>query len=156
MARSPYELETSSATSATGDSLADADEKSANSGHDTYVYPDSATLIEKIEAVATKVYGASEVTISGKVRNRLKELEAEGYGGLPVCIAKTPYSFSTDPQLKGAPSGHVMDIREIRLSVGAGFVVVVCGDVMTMPGLPRMPASEQIMLNNIGQIEGLF
>jgi formate--tetrahydrofolate ligase len=135
--------------------VCDADERSANAGHDTFVYPDSATLTEKIEAVATKVYGASEVTISGKVRNRLKELEAEGYGGMPVCIAKTPYSFSTDPQLKGAPSGHVMDIREIRLSVGAGFVVVVCGDVMTMPGLPKVPASENIDVVN-GQVTGLF
>ena len=135
--------------------VCDADEKAANAGHETYVYPDSASLIEKIEAVATKVYGASEVTISGKVRNRLKELEAEGYGGMPVCIAKTPYSFSTDPQLKGAPSGHVMDIREIRLSVGAGFVVVVCGDVMTMPGLPKVPASENIDVVN-GQVTGLF
>jgi formate--tetrahydrofolate ligase len=135
--------------------VCDADEKAANAGHETYVYPDSASLIEKIEAVATKVYGASEVTINGKVRNRLKELEAEGYGGMPVCIAKTPYSFSTDPQLKGAPSGHVMDIREIRLSVGAGFVVVVCGDVMTMPGLPKVPASENIDVVN-GQVTGLF
>ena len=135
--------------------VCDADERSANAGHDTFVYPDSATLTEKIEAVATKVYGASEVTISGKVRNRLKELQAEGYGGMPVCIAKTPYSFSTDPQLKGAPSGHVMDIREIRLSVGAGFVVVVCGDVMTMPGLPKVPASENIDVVN-GQVTGLF
>ena len=135
--------------------VCDADEKAANAGHETYVYPDSASLIEKIEAVATKVYGASEVTISGKVRNRLKELEAEGYGVMPVCIAKTPYSFSTDPQLKGAPSGHVMDIREIRLSVGAGFVVVVCGDVMTMPGLPKVPASENIDVVN-GQVTGLF
>lgn len=133
----------------------DADDRAANSGHDTFVYPDTASLLSKIEAVATKVYGASEVTANSKVRNRLHELEREGYGAMPVCIAKTPYSFSTDAQLKGAPSGHVMDIREVRLSVGAGFVVVVCGDVMTMPGLPKIPASENIDVVD-GQVTGLF
>ncbi len=133
----------------------DADERSASSGHDTFVYPDSASLLAKIDAVATKIYGASEVTASSKVRNRLHELENEGYGAMPVCIAKTPYSFSTDAQLRGAPSGHVMDIREVRLSVGAGFVVAVCGDVMTMPGLPKVPASENIDVVN-GQVTGLF
>jgi len=133
----------------------DADDRAANSGHDTFVYPDTASLLSKIEAVATKVYGASEVTANSKVRNRLHELEGEGYGAMPVCIAKTPYSFSTDAQLRGAPSGHVMDIREVRLSVGAGFVVVVCGDVMTMPGLPKIPASENIDVVD-GQVTGLF
>ena len=133
----------------------DADERAADEGHDSFVYPDSASLLAKIEAVATKIYGASEVTASSKVRNRLHELQQEGYGDMPVCIAKTPYSFSTDAQLRGAPSGHVMDIREIRLSVGAGFVVAVCGDVMTMPGLPKVPASENIDVVD-GQVTGLF
>ena len=133
----------------------DADERAADEGHDSFVYPDSASLLAKIEAVATKIYGASEVTASSKVRNRLHELQQEGYGDMPVCIAKTPYSFSTDAQLRGAPSGHIMDIREIRLSVGAGFVVAVCGDVMTMPGLPKVPASENIDVVD-GQVTGLF
>jgi formate--tetrahydrofolate ligase len=105
--------------------------------------------------IATKIYGASEVTASTKVRNRLRELTTEGHGHLPVCIAKTQYSFSTDPQLLGAPSNHAMDIREVRLSVGAGFIVVVCGDIMTMPGLPKIPASENIDVVE-GQITGLF
>jgi len=136
-------------------SLCDADETPANTPHQSFVYPDSASLWEKVEAVATKVYGASEVTANAKVRTRLKELADEGYSHLPICIAKTQYSFSTDPALKGAPSGHSMDIREVRLSVGAGFVVVICGDVMTMPGLPKVPASESIDVVG-GQIVGLF
>jgi formate--tetrahydrofolate ligase len=136
-------------------SLCDADETPANTPHQSFVYPDSATLFEKVEAVATKIYGASEVTANAKVRTRLKELADEGYSHLPICIAKTQYSFSTDPALKGAPSGHAMDIREVRLSVGAGFVVVICGDVMTMPGLPKVPASQSIDVVD-GQIVGLF
>ena len=136
-------------------SLCDADETPANTPHQSFVYPDSASLWEKVEAVATKVYGASEVTANAKVRTRLRELADEGYSHLPICIAKTQYSFSTDPALKGAPSGHSMDIREVRLSVGAGFVVVICGDVMTMPGLPKVPASESIDVVD-GQIVGLF
>jgi len=112
-------------------------------------------LWDKIGRVATTIYGASEITGSSKIRNRLKELGDEGYGHLPVCIAKTQYSFSTDPQLLGAPSDHVMEIREVRLAVGAGFVVAVCGDIMTMPGLPKTPASENIDVVN-GQITGLF
>ena len=136
-------------------SLCDADETPANTPHQSFVYPDSATLLEKVEAVATKIYGASEVTANAKVRTRLKELADEGYSHLPICIAKTQYSFSTDPALKGAPSGHAMDIREVRLSVGAGFVVVICGDVMTMPGLPKVPASQSIDVVD-GQIVGLF
>ena len=135
--------------------LCDADETAANAPHQSFVYPDSATLFEKVEAVATKIYGASEVTANAKVRKRLKELADEGYSHLPICIAKTQYSFSTDPALKGAPSGHSMDIREVRLSVGAGFVVVICGDVMTMPGLPKVPASQSIDVVD-GQIVGLF
>lgn len=135
--------------------ICDADATPANRPHESFVYSAELSLWEKLEAVATKVYHASEITANTKVRDRLKELTDGGYGHLPVCIAKTPYSFSTDPLLKGAPTGHVMDIREVRLSVGAGFVVAICGDVMTMPGLPKVPASEQIDVVN-GQIVGLF
>ena len=135
--------------------ICDADTTPANTPHNSFVYPGELSLWEKLEAVATKVYHASEITASTKVRDRLKELTEGGYGHLPVCIAKTPYSFSTDPALKGAPDGHVMDIREVRLSVGAGFVVAICGDVMTMPGLPKAPASEKIDVVD-GQIVGLF
>ena len=135
--------------------ICDADTTPANTPHNSFVYPDELSLWEKLEAVATKVYHASEITASGKVRDRLRELTDGGYGHLPVCIAKTPYSFSTDPILKGAPDDHVMDIREVRLSVGAGFVVAICGDVMTMPGLPKAPASEKIDVVD-GQIVGLF
>ena len=135
--------------------ICDADTTPANKPHNSFVYPGELSLWEKLEAVATKVYHASEITASSKVRDRLKELTDGGYGHLPVCIAKTPYSFSTDPALKGAPDGHVMDIREVRLSVGAGFVVAICGEVMTMPGLPKAPASEKIDVVD-GQIVGLF
>ena len=135
--------------------ICDADTTPANTPHNSFVYPGELSLWEKLEAVATKVYHASEITASTKVRDQLKELTDGGYGHLPVCIAKTPYSFSTDPALKGAPDGHVMDIREVRLSVGAGFVVAICGDVMTMPGLPKAPASEKIDVID-GQIVGLF
>ena len=135
--------------------ICDADATPANRPHDSFVYSAELTLWEKLEAVATKVYHASEITANTKVRDRIKELTDGGYGHLPVCIAKTPYSFSTDPALKGAPTDHVMDIREVRLSVGAGFVVAICGDVMTMPGLPKVPASEQIDVVN-GQVVGLF
>ena len=135
--------------------ICDADERAADAGHHSFVYPDDASLWEKIEAVAMTIYGASEVTADGKVRARLRELTTEGYGHLPVCIAKTQYSFSTDPSLLGAPSGHSMNIREVRLAAGAGFVVVVCGDIMTMPGLPRVPSSERIDMVD-GQVVGLF
>ena len=135
--------------------ICDADSTPANTPHDSFVYPNELSLWEKLEAVATKVYHASEITANTKVRDRIKELTDGGYGHLPVCIAKTPYSFSTDPALKGAPTDHVMDIREVRLSVGAGFVVAICGDVMTMPGLPKAPASEKIDVVD-GQIVGLF
>jgi formate--tetrahydrofolate ligase len=135
--------------------ICDADERAADAGHHSFVYPDDASLWEKIEAVATTIYGASEVTADSKVRARLRELTTEGYGHLPVCIAKTQYSFSTDPSLLGAPSGHSMNIREVRLAAGAGFVVVVGGDIMTMPGLPRVPSSERIDVVD-GQVVGLF
>ena len=135
--------------------VCDQDERPVDSGHDSFVYADDATLWEKIEAIATKIYGASEVTADSKVRTRLRELAHEGFGHLPVCIAKTQYSFSTDPSLRGAPSGHAMNIREVRLSAGAGFVVAVCGDIMTMPGLPKVPSSERIDVVD-GQVVGLF
>ncbi|MEI7944148.1 MAG: formate--tetrahydrofolate ligase [Actinobacteria bacterium] len=121
----------------------------------TFVYPDEMKLEEKINAVATRVYGAIGVNFDGKAKKRLDELEATGYGHFPVCIAKTQYSFSTDANLKGAPSGHTLDVREIRLSAGAEFVVVVCGEIMTMPGLPKVPSSEKIDLVD-GKVVGLF
>ena len=100
--------------------------------------------------MATKIYGASEVVADTKVRRQIRKFQEDGYGRYPVCIAKTQYSFSTDPSLRGAPSGHVLSIREVRLSAGAGFVVAVCGDIMTMPGLPKSPASERIDLGKKG------
>lgn len=120
------------------------------------LYADDLPLFEKIEAVATKLYGAATVTAEGKVRNQLKDWEKAGYGHFPVCMAKTQYSFSTDPNLKGAPDGHEINVREVRLSAGAEFVVAITGDIMTMPGLPRVPAAEAIHLNDAGEIEGLF
>jgi formate--tetrahydrofolate ligase len=120
------------------------------------LYSDDMSLFEKIETVAKRIYRADEVLADGKIRNQLKEWETAGYGHLPVCMAKTQYSFTTDPNRRGAPTGHSVPVREVRLSAGAGFIVVICGEIMTMPGLPRVPASEQIMLNDMGQIEGLF
>ncbi len=120
------------------------------------LYPDEMPLFEKIEAVATKLYGAAAVNADGKVRNQLKDWEKAGYGHFPVCMAKTQYSFSTDPSLKGAPEGHEVNVREVRLSAGAEFIVAITGDIMTMPGLPRVPAAEAIKLNDAGEIEGLF
>ena len=101
-------------------------------------------------------YKASEVVADTKIRSQLKDFESKGYGNLPICVAKTQYSFSTDPSLKGAPTGHVLPVREIRLSSGAEFIVVVCGEIMTMPGLPRVPAADSIKMNDEGNIEGLF
>jgi formate--tetrahydrofolate ligase len=121
----------------------------------SYTYPDELSLTEKAETVATRLYGASEVTWDPKARRRLQRIEDDGYGALPVCIAKTQYSFSIDPTLRGAPLGHALHVREVRLSAGAGFVVLVCGDVMTMPGLPRTPASAHIDLADDGTIIGL-
>ncbi|MEM8881184.1 MAG: formate--tetrahydrofolate ligase [Pseudomonadota bacterium] len=120
------------------------------------LYPDDMGLFEKIETIAKRVYRADDVLADKKIRDQLRAWEEAGYGGLPVCMAKTQYSFSTDPNLRGAPTGHSVPIREVRLSAGAGFVVVICGEIMTMPGLPRVPSAEAIMLNDIGQIEGLF
>ena len=121
-----------------------------------YLYEDSLPLFKKIEKIAQEIYHASEVVADSKVRQQLKDFEEKGYGNLPVCIAKTQYSFSTDPNLKGAPTGHVLPVREVRLSSCAEFIVVVCGEIMTMPGLPRVPAADSIKLNDKGEIEGLF
>ena len=121
-----------------------------------FAYEDKDSLERKIELVAKKIYGASEVKLDTKAKNRLSELEKEGHGKLPICIAKTQYSFSSDPSLKGAPTGHTLTVREIRLSAGAGFVVVVCGDIMTMPGLPKVPAANRIDLSPDGKVVGLF
>jgi len=121
-----------------------------------FVYEDSATLWEKIKAIATKVYGAADVTADSKVRAQIKKLQEDGYGHYPVCVAKTQYSFSTDASLRGAPSGHIVNVREVRLAAGAEFVVMVCGDIMTMPGLPKVPSSERIDLDDDGKVVGLF
>ncbi len=121
-----------------------------------FLYEDKIPLFKKIETIAQEIYHASEVVADTKIREQLKDFESKGYGNLPICIAKTQYSFSTDPSLKGAPSGHVVPIREIKLSSGAEFIVVVCGAIMTMPGLPRVPAADSIKLNDKGEIEGLF
>jgi len=121
-----------------------------------FTYPDEATLWEKMRAVATRIYGASEITASSAVRTQIRRLQDEGYGHYPVCVAKTQYSFSTDPKLRGAPSGHSVDIREVRLAAGARFVVMICGDVMTMPGLPVAPAANTIDVDDDGRIIGLF
>ena len=120
------------------------------------LYPDDMPLFEKVETIAKRIYRADEVLADKKIRDQLKAWEADGYGNLPVCMAKTQYSFTTDPNMRGAPTGHSLPIREVRLSAGAGFVVVICGEIMTMPGLPRVPSAEAICLNDGGQIEGLF
>jgi len=120
------------------------------------LYPDAMPLLEKIETVATRIYHAAEVVPEAGIREQLAAWEAAGHGHLPVCIAKTQYSFSTDPALRGAPSGHSVPLREVRLAAGAGFVVAICGEIMTMPGLPRVPAAESICLNAAGEIDGLF
>ncbi len=120
------------------------------------LYAEEIPLFNKIEQIAKRIYRASEVLADFKIRDQLKRWEAEGYGNLPICMAKTQYSFSTDPQLRGAPEGHSLPIREVRLSAGAGFVVVICGEIMTMPGLPRVPSAKAIGLNAQGDIEGLF
>jgi formate--tetrahydrofolate ligase len=121
-----------------------------------FVYEDTLPLWDKIKTIATKIYGASEVTADAKVRGQIRKLQEDGYGHYPVCVAKTQYSFSTDPQLRAAPSGHVINIREVRLAAGAEFVVMVCGDVMTMPGLPKVPSAEKIDLTDEGKVVGLF
>ena len=120
------------------------------------LYPDDMPLFEKIKTIATRIYRADDVAADKRIRDQLREWEEAGYGHLPVCMAKTQYSFSTDPNLRGAPTGHMVPVREVRLSAGAGFIVVICGDIMTMPGLPRNPAATSICLDENGQIDGLF
>jgi formate--tetrahydrofolate ligase len=120
------------------------------------IYPDDMKLADKIQTIAKRIYHADEALMDQKIRDQLKLWEEQGYGNLPVCMAKTQYSFSTDPTLRGAPTGFSVPVREVRLSAGAGFVVAVCGEIMTMPGLPRTPSAENIHLNDDGQIEGLF
>ena len=138
--------------------LAETVVKMAESGSSNFrfVYPDEATLWEKMTAVATKIYGASEVHADSKVRERIRRLEEEGYGRYPICVAKTQYSFSSDPRLRGAPTGHVVTVREVRLSAGAEFIVMICGDIMTMPGLPRVPSADKIDIGPDGKVVGLF
>ena len=120
------------------------------------LYPDEMPLFQKIETIAKEIYRAEEVVADTKIRNQLKEWEEQGYGDLPVCMAKTQYSFTTDPNKRGAPTGHSLPVREVRLSAGAGFIVVICGEIMTMPGLPKVPSAEMICINDDGLIDGLF
>ncbi|MHB8495277.1 MAG: formate--tetrahydrofolate ligase [Casimicrobiaceae bacterium] len=121
-----------------------------------FVYEEGLSIWDKVKAVATKIYGASDVTADTKVRAQIKKLQDDGYGHYPICVAKTQYSFSTDPALRGAPSGHVINVREVRLAAGAEFIVLVCGDIMTMPGLPKRPSSERIDIDAQGNVIGLF
>jgi len=121
-----------------------------------YVYEEGATLWDKMKAIASKIYHASEITADSKIRAQIRQLQESGYGRYPVCVAKTQYSFSTDPKLRGAPSNHVVNIREVRLAAGAEFIVMICGDVMTMPGLPKVPAANNIDVDDRGRITGLF
>ncbi len=120
------------------------------------LYPDEMKLFDKIDTIVKRIYRGSEAIADKSVRDQLKQWEDAGYGRLPVCMAKTQYSFSTDPNLRGAPTGHTIPVREVRLSAGAGFIVAICGEIMTMPGLPRVPAAETIRLNEAGHVEGLF
>ncbi len=130
----------------------------AESGVSTFapLYPDEMPLFAKIETIAKRIYHASEVIADKSIRDQLKAWEAAGYGNLPICMAKTQYSFTTDPNLRGAPTGHTVPVREVRLSAGAGFIVAICGEIMTMPGLPKVPSAEVIRLNDQGFVEGLF
>jgi formate--tetrahydrofolate ligase len=121
-----------------------------------FVYDEQQTLWDKIKTVASKIYGAADIAADAKIRAQLDKLQKDGYGHYPVCIAKTQYSFSTDPGARGAPSGHIVGIREVRLAAGAEFIVVVCGDVMTMPGLPKVPSADKIDIDAEGRIVGLF
>ncbi|WP_204113383.1 formate--tetrahydrofolate ligase [Shimia biformata] len=138
--------------------LAERVAKIADSGASQFapLYRDDMGLFEKIETIAKQIYRADEVLADKKIRDQLRAWEDAGYGHLPVCMAKTQYSFSTDPNLRGAPTGHSVPVREVRLSAGAGFIVVICGEIMTMPGLPRVPSAEAIRLNDAGHVEGLF
>jgi len=130
--------------------------KKNNKRNFKYLYKDEMPILKKVETIAKEIYGASGIEFDDRIKEQVNIIEKNGFAKFPVCIAKTQYSFSTDPKLKGAPSGHTLPIREIRLSSGAGFVVVICGAIMTMPGLPKIPAADSIKLNNKGEIEGLF
>jgi formate--tetrahydrofolate ligase len=121
-----------------------------------FVYDEKQTLWDKIKTVATKIYGAADISADAAIKSQLDKLQADGYGHYPICIAKTQYSFSTDPSKRGAPSGHVVNVREVRLAAGAEFIVVVCGDIMTMPGLPKIPSSERIDVDEEGRVVGVF
>ena len=121
-----------------------------------YVYEEQDSLWDKMKKIATKIYGASDITAVSKVRAQIKKFQESGYGHYPICVAKTQYSFSTDPQLRGAPSGHVVNVREVRLAAGAEFIVMICGDIMTMPGLPKVPSACSIDITDDGKITGLF
>jgi formate--tetrahydrofolate ligase len=136
--------------------VVDLCEQQTAPGAPRYVYDDELPLWDKMRAIATKVYGAADISADAAVKRQIAELQAAGYGHFPVCVAKTQYSFSTDPTLRGAPEGHTVQVREVRLAAGAEFVVMICGDVMTMPGLPKVPASEAIDLTPDGRITGLF
>jgi formate--tetrahydrofolate ligase len=138
--------------------LADYVANMADGGESRFapIYGDEVPLWEKIRTVATQIYGADDIIADKKVRSQIDEYQDNGFGHFPICVAKTQYSFSTDPNLKGAPSGHILPVREVRLSAGAGFMVVVCGEIMTMPGLPRVPAANNIRINEQGEIDGLF
>jgi formate--tetrahydrofolate ligase len=124
--------------------------------HFRFLYDDNLPLWEKMRTIATQIYGAADITADDSVKRQLRKWEEEGFGHLPVCVAKTQYSFSTDPKKLGAPTGHIVNIREVRLSAGAGFVVMICGDIMTMPGLPKVPSAEKIDINDEGVVSGLF
>ena len=128
----------------------------ANEANFSPIYPDDMPLDDKIQNICKNIYRADEAVMDKKILDQLKDWEDQGYGHLPVCMAKTQYSFSTDPNLRGAPTGHVIPVREVRISAGAGFIVAVCGEIMTMPGLPRHPAAETICINENGEIDGLF
>ncbi|MBV1707267.1 MAG: formate--tetrahydrofolate ligase [Hyphomicrobiales bacterium] len=138
--------------------LAKAVKSLADSGTARFqpLYGDDLPLVEKLRRIARDIYGAADIEVSAKLQQQFADLQARGYGGLPVCVAKTQYSFSADPERRGAPEGHILPLRELRLAAGAGFVVAICGDVMTMPGLPREPAALRIKINAQGEVEGLF
>jgi formate--tetrahydrofolate ligase len=121
-----------------------------------FVYEEAQPLWDKIKAVATKIYGAADISADAKIRGQIDKLQADGYGHYPICIAKTQYSFSTDPGARGAPNGHTVNVREVRLAAGAEFVVAICGDVMTMPGLPKVPSADKIDIDAQGRVVGLF
>ena len=130
--------------------------KNNNKNNFKYLYSEDAPIIKKIEIITKEIYRASRVEIADQIKSQIKKIEESGFGKFPICIAKTQYSFSEDPKIKGAPSGHAISVREVRLSTGSKFIVVVCGSIMTMPGLPRNPAADLIKLNKKGDIEGLF